>query len=89
MAHHPNSMLDARVKLWPAMFILLDFGRYPPTVANVEKDVIALYKHVIRTFVHDFSGFENRPTLLYFQEPYIEKMIKMSELFNNMIELKS
>ncbi|KAF9596253.1 hypothetical protein IFM89_008416 [Coptis chinensis] len=67
MAHHPNSMLDARVKLWPAMFILSDFGRYPPTVANVEKDVIAPYKHVIRTFVHDLSGFEDRPTLLYFQ----------------------
>ncbi|KAL5707774.1 hypothetical protein ACHQM5_018635 [Ranunculus cassubicifolius] len=67
MAHHPNSMLDARLKLWPAMFILSDFGRYPPNVANVEKDVIAPYKHVVRTFVNDSSGFEDRPTLLYFQ----------------------
>ncbi|XP_073125267.1 probable arabinosyltransferase ARAD1 isoform X2 [Henckelia pumila] len=25
MAHHPNSLLDARTKLWPAMFILSDF----------------------------------------------------------------
>ncbi|KAJ4825430.1 hypothetical protein Tsubulata_010360 [Turnera subulata] len=47
MAHHPNSMLDA-MKLWPAMFILADFGRYPPSVANVEKHVIAPYKHVSR-----------------------------------------
>ncbi|XP_030507272.2 probable arabinosyltransferase ARAD1 [Cannabis sativa] len=67
VAHHPNSMLDARMKLWPATFILADFGRYPPNIANVEKDVIAPYKHVIRTFVNDSSGFDNRPTLLYFQ----------------------
>lgn len=67
LAHHPNSMLDARMKLWPAMFVLSDFGRYPPNIANVEKDVIAPYKHVIRTFVNDSSGFDNRPTLLYFQ----------------------
>ncbi|KAH7654207.1 Xylogalacturonan beta-1,3-xylosyltransferase protein [Dioscorea alata] len=67
MAHHPNSMLDARMKLWPCVFILSDFGRYPPTIANVEKDVIAPYKHVVSTFVNDSSGFDDRPTLLYFQ----------------------
>ncbi|KAF7148286.1 hypothetical protein RHSIM_Rhsim03G0046100 [Rhododendron simsii] len=67
LAHHPNSLLDARVNLWPATFILSDFGRYPPNVANVDKDVIAPYKHVIRTFVNDSSDFDSRPTLLYFQ----------------------
>lgn len=67
MAHHPNSMLNARMKLWPATFILSDFGRYPPNIANVEKDVIAPYKHVIRSFVNDTSDFDSRPTLLYFQ----------------------
>ncbi|CAN8255022.1 unnamed protein product [Cochlearia groenlandica] len=67
LAHHPNSMLDARNKLFPAMFILSDFGRYPPTVANVEKDIIAPYKHVIKTYENDISGFDSRPTLLYFQ----------------------
>lgn len=67
LAHHPNSLLDARMKLWPATFILSDFGRYPPNVANVDKDVIAPYKHVIRTFVNDSSDFDSRPTLLYFQ----------------------
>lgn len=67
VAHHPNSLLDARMKLWPAMFILSDFGRYPPNIANVEKDVIAPYKHVIRNFVNDSSTFESRPILLYFQ----------------------
>ncbi|CAL0323372.1 unnamed protein product [Lupinus luteus] len=67
LAHHPNSMLDARKKLWPATFILSDFGRYPPNIANVEKDVIAPYKHVIRSYVNDSSSFDSRSTLLYFQ----------------------
>ncbi|KAF8403473.1 hypothetical protein HHK36_011577 [Tetracentron sinense] len=67
MAHHPNSLLDARMKLWPAMFILSDFGRYPPNIANIEKDVIAPYKHVIKTFVNDSFSFDDRRTLLYFQ----------------------
>lgn len=67
LAHHPNSMLDARMKLWPATFILSDFGRYPPSIANVEKDVIAPYKHLISSYVNDASTFDSRPTLLYFQ----------------------
>ncbi|KAK6151418.1 hypothetical protein DH2020_014053 [Rehmannia glutinosa] len=67
VVHHPNSLLDARMKLWPAMFILSDFGRYPPTIANVEKDVIAPYRHVIRSYVNDSSDFDSRQTLLYFQ----------------------
>ncbi|KAJ8570570.1 hypothetical protein K7X08_037542 [Anisodus acutangulus] len=67
LAHHPNSLLDARMKLWPAIFILSDFGRYPPTVANVEKDVIAPYKHVISNYGNDTSDFDSRLTLLYFQ----------------------
>ncbi|ERM97229.1 probable arabinosyltransferase ARAD1 [Amborella trichopoda] len=67
VAHHPNSMLDARISLRPAMFILADFGRYLQQVANVEKDVIAPYKHVIKSFVNDTSTFASRPILLYFQ----------------------
>ncbi|XP_019157916.1 PREDICTED: probable arabinosyltransferase ARAD1 [Ipomoea nil] len=67
LAHHPNSLLDARTKLWPAMFILSDFGRYPPNIANVEKDIIAPYKHVVRNYINDSSDFDSRPTLLYFQ----------------------
>ncbi|WJX25468.1 hypothetical protein P8452_14504 [Trifolium repens] len=67
IAHHPNSMLDARMKLWPATFILSDFGRYPSSIANVEKDVIAPYKHLIPSYVNDNSTFDSRTTLLYFQ----------------------
>ncbi|KAJ6804858.1 putative arabinosyltransferase ARAD1 [Iris pallida] len=67
LAHHPNSMLDSRMKLWPCMFVLSDFGRYPPNVANVEKDIIAPYRHMIRNYVNDSSDFDSRTTLLYFQ----------------------
>ncbi|KAL8489040.1 hypothetical protein ACS0TY_025082 [Phlomoides rotata] len=67
VSHHPNSLLYARMKLWPSMFILADFGRYPPMVANVEKDVIAPYYHLIPSYNNDKSDFESRTTLLYFQ----------------------
>ncbi|XWS42740.1 hypothetical protein CRYUN_Cryun16bG0040100 [Craigia yunnanensis] len=67
MAHHPNSMLNARMQLWPAIFILADFGRYPINIANVDKDVIAPYKHVIKRYVNDTSDFDSRKTLLFFQ----------------------
>nr|CAD1817416.1 unnamed protein product [Ananas comosus var. bracteatus] len=67
VAHHPNSMLDARSALFPCVFILSDFGRYNPKLANLEKDLIAPYKHLAKTFVNDSAGFDDRPTLLYFR----------------------
>ncbi|KAK7290693.1 hypothetical protein RIF29_05294 [Crotalaria pallida] len=67
LAHHPNSILNARKKLWHATFILSDFGRYPANMANVEKDVIAPYKHLIESYVNDSSSFDSRPILLFFQ----------------------
>ncbi|KAL1211522.1 putative arabinosyltransferase ARAD1 [Cardamine amara subsp. amara] len=67
MAHHPNSMSTARHKLYPAMFVVADFGRYSPRVANVEKDIVAPYKHLVPSYDNDTSGFDNRPISLYFQ----------------------
>lgn len=68
VAHHPNSMLTARRKLGSAMFVLADFGRYPAEVANLEKDVIAPYKHIIKaTPANNSAPFEDRPILVYFQ----------------------
>ncbi|KAL6902005.1 hypothetical protein ACP4OV_004881 [Aristida adscensionis] len=67
LAHHPNGMLDARYRLWPCVFVLCDFGRYPASVANIDKDVIAPYRHVVDNFVNDTAGYDDRPTLLYFQ----------------------
>lgn len=66
--HHPNSLLYGRKKLHSARFVLADFGRYDPKVANIDKDVIAPYKHVVRSISSESSPtFEQRPTLVYFQ----------------------
>ncbi|KAJ6824157.1 putative arabinosyltransferase ARAD1 [Iris pallida] len=59
-------MLESRMRLWPCMFVLSDFGRYPP-VANVEKDVVAPYRHMVRSYANDSSDFDSRTTLMYFQ----------------------
>ncbi|PKI63255.1 hypothetical protein CRG98_016440 [Punica granatum] len=67
VAHHPNSLLDARKKLGSATFVLADFGRYPKEIANIEKDIIAPYKHVVRTISSRSASFEKRPILAYFQ----------------------
>ncbi|KAK6123034.1 hypothetical protein DH2020_043230 [Rehmannia glutinosa] len=64
VAHHPNSMLTARKKLGSCMFVLSDFGRYSTKIANLKKDVIAPYKHMVRTIpVENSASFDERPTL--------------------------
>ncbi|KAL6871016.1 hypothetical protein ACP4OV_014864 [Aristida adscensionis] len=73
VAHHPNSLLHARAALSSAVFVLSDFGRYHPRVASLEKDVIAPYKHMAKTFVNDSAGFDDRPTLLYFRGAIFRK----------------
>ncbi|XP_050376679.1 probable arabinosyltransferase ARAD1 [Argentina anserina] len=68
VAHHPNSMLDARKKLGSAMFVLADFGRYPAEIANLGKDIIAPYRHLVTTVPTSKSAtFEERPILMYFR----------------------
>ncbi|CAM8912696.1 unnamed protein product [Rhodiola kirilowii] len=68
VAHHPNSLLDARKKLGSAMFVLADFGRYPVEVANIDKDVIAPYKHMVITIAGSESApYNKRPILAFFQ----------------------
>jgi len=46
-----------------------------PRVASLEKDVIAPYKHMAKTFVNDSAGFEHRPTLLYFRGAIYRKEV--------------
>ncbi|ONK78167.1 uncharacterized protein A4U43_C02F15210 [Asparagus officinalis] len=73
VAHHPNSMSYVRAKVSSATFILADFGRYLQAIANIDKDVIAPYKHLVATFDNDSSGFDARPTLMYFQGAIFRK----------------
>ncbi|ONK73873.1 uncharacterized protein A4U43_C03F450 [Asparagus officinalis] len=73
LAHHPNSMLEARNKLGSAMFLLADFGRYPVEIANIKKDIVAPYVHVVNSVGKDSAPFEDRPTLVYFQGAIVRK----------------
>lgn len=68
VAHHPNSLLAARNRLASARFVLADFGRYPLDVANLNKDIIAPYKHMVRTIApRESAPFDKRTILVYFQ----------------------
>lgn len=79
VAHHPNSMLSARRKLGSSIFVLADFGRYPGQIANLEKDVIAPYRHVVTTIPSDKSPpFTKRPILLYFRGAIYRKDVSFS-----------
>ncbi|KAG0504262.1 hypothetical protein KC19_6G140500 [Ceratodon purpureus] len=71
--HHPNSMHAMRDFFRNVMFVVSDFGRYAPEVANIGKDIVAPYKHVIPTFVDDGASFEDRKTLLFFQGTIVRK----------------
>ncbi|CAJ1944084.1 unnamed protein product [Sphenostylis stenocarpa] len=68
VAHHPNSMVDVRRKLGSSMLVLADFGRYPSKIANIKKDIIAPYRHLVNTIPRtESASYEERSTLLYFQ----------------------
>lgn len=85
IAHHPNSLLYARNFLGSAMFVLSDFGRYPSAIANLEKDIIAPYLHVVKTISSNESApFEKRPVLAYFQGAIYRKDVSVSE-FSSLI----
>ncbi|KAH9543401.1 hypothetical protein CY35_13G062600 [Sphagnum magellanicum] len=71
--HHPNSMHIMRDELCAAMFVLADFGRYTSDVANIDKDIIAPYKHVVPSYAADDHSFHDRDTLLFFQGAIVRK----------------
>lgn len=73
--HHPNSMHAMRDAFRNVMYVVADFGRYTPKVANVDKDIVAPYKHVIPSFDDDSASFEDRKTLLFFQGTIVRKQV--------------
>lgn len=75
--HHPNSMDRMRHVLHHAMFVVADFGRYSSHVANINKDIVAPYKHVIPSFHDDHSSFDDRTTLLFFQGAIVRKEVRL------------
>ena len=78
--HHPNSMHVMRDQLRNAMFVLADFGRYSSEVANLNKDIVAPYKHVIPSYTEDPISFEQRTTLLFFQGAIVRKEVRVKAL---------
>ncbi|XP_024388252.1 probable arabinosyltransferase ARAD1 [Physcomitrium patens] len=71
--HHPNSMQAVRDRLRNALYVVSDFGRYENETANIRKDVVAPYKHVLPTFTDDSSSFHTRSTVVYFQGSIVRK----------------
>ncbi|KAF3624847.1 putative DNA mismatch repair protein MLH1-like [Capsicum annuum] len=67
--HHPNAFKRYREKVNAAIFIVADFGRPPPTVSNLRKDVVSPYAHVVETFEADdiSDPYESRTKLLFFR----------------------
>jgi len=65
----PNSFKFLRDQLNEAIQVVLDFGRYPKGVSNLNKDVVSPYVHVVDSFIDDEppDPFDSRTTLLFFR----------------------
>ncbi|KAI7751007.1 hypothetical protein M8C21_004210 [Ambrosia artemisiifolia] len=75
--HHPNAFRFLRQQLNASILIVADFGRFPPSIANLHKDVVAPYKHVVESFMDDdddsLNPFKLRTTLLFFRGRTVRK----------------
>jgi hypothetical protein len=60
------------------MWVLADFARYPREQANLGKDVIAPYAHMVPHFDDDLDeehAWSARTTLLFFQGSLFRKRV--------------
>ncbi|KAJ7957575.1 Exostosin-like [Quillaja saponaria] len=66
---HPNAFRFLRAQVNDSIQIVVDFGRYPRTMSNLKKDVVAPYVHVVDSFPDDKlqDPYESRSTLLFFR----------------------
>ncbi|GAB4829349.1 hypothetical protein Ancab_019019 [Ancistrocladus abbreviatus] len=72
---HPNAFRFLRDQVNASILIVVDFGRYPKSLSNLRKDVIAPYVHVVDSYMDDETQkpFESRPTLLFFRGRTVRK----------------
>ncbi|KAB2041811.1 hypothetical protein ERO13_D02G150300v2 [Gossypium hirsutum] len=72
---HPNAFRFLRQQLNASILIIVDFGRYPRTMATLSKDVVSPYVHVVKSFTDDdpLDPYENRTTLLFFRGNTVRK----------------
>lgn len=73
--HHPNAFRFLREQVNASILIVADFGRYPKSMSNLRKDVVAPYVHVVDAFTDDSSPdpFNSRTTLLFFMGRTVRK----------------
>lgn len=73
--HHPNAFRFLREQVNASILIVADFGRYPKSMSNLRKDVVAPYVHVVDSFVDDdlSDPFGSRTTLLFFRGRTVRK----------------
>ncbi|CAI9093224.1 OLC1v1028670C2 [Oldenlandia corymbosa var. corymbosa] len=75
--HHPNAFRFHRDQLNASILIVADFGRYDKALANLQKDVVAPYVHIVDSFENDDSPdpFASRKTLLFFRGKTLRKEV--------------
>ncbi|CAO2829723.1 unnamed protein product [Amaranthus hypochondriacus] len=73
--HHPNAFRFLREQVNASILVVADFGRYPKSMSNLKKDVVAPYVHVVDSYTNDEASdpFESRTTLLYFRGRTVRK----------------
>ena len=78
--HHPNAFRFFRDQVNASILIVADFGRYPKSLSNLRKDVVAPYVHVVDSYTEDEPSdpFESRPTLLFFRGRTVRKDVSCS-----------
>ncbi|KAK7319048.1 hypothetical protein RJT34_03758 [Clitoria ternatea] len=66
---HPNAFRFLRDQLNESIQVVVDFGRYPRGMSNLNKDVVSPYVHVVDSFTNDElqDPYESRSTLLFFR----------------------
>ncbi|THF99572.1 hypothetical protein TEA_001584 [Camellia sinensis var. sinensis] len=72
---HPNAFKFLREQVNASILIVADFGRYTKITANLSKDVVAPYMHVVDSFTDDDppEPHESRTTLLFFRGRTVRK----------------
>ncbi|OIW19861.1 hypothetical protein TanjilG_27227 [Lupinus angustifolius] len=66
---HPNAFRFLRNQVNRSIQVVVDFGRYPKGMSNLDKDVVSPYVHVVDSFTDDEAQdpYESRSTLLFFR----------------------
>ncbi|CAL0320103.1 unnamed protein product [Lupinus luteus] len=76
---HPNAFRFLRNQVNGSIQVVVDFGRYPKGMSNLDKDVVSPYVHVVDSFTDDEARdpYEARSTLLFFRGRTFRKSSSM------------